>query len=330
MMREYRSSKRQPGTRRRNVAAAMIAGGALAFLYYSFEPAAAKDNHPVDVASIGQDDLTCPPRTTLKPRTETNTVPDPAPNEPASASRNSSTADLTNRYAMLYTVSQLEHGIEKLEKHDCYSVIFERLERIDGELHDQQEIDLKVRHSPFSVYMKWRSGDKGRQLLFSEKETDGRMLVKLGGLKGRFLPTIKLDPNGDRAMAESRHSVAQAGIVNLAREIILNRKRDLKLKQMPSCVITEDVKFDNRPCTQVVVEYHSAKDSPVYRRTITMIDKKLLIPVYVRNYTWPTKDTVDIEEETLIECYCFKNLRLDEQLADTTWDKTNPRYRFVR
>ncbi len=328
MMREYRSSRRQPGTRRRNVAAAMIAGGALAFLYYSFEPVAAEDNRPVDVASVDQTDLSSPPVSVLPTRTEKQLVPVPTDTDLQASSATVDTSNLTNRYALLYMLSELERGIEKMMEHDCYSVIFERLERINGELHDQQEIELKVRHSPFSVYMKWRSGDKGRQLLFSEKENDGRMLVKLGGLKGRFLPTIKLDPEGDRAMAESRHSVAQAGIVNLAREIILNRRKDLNLEKMPNCVITENVKFNDRPCTQVVVEYHSAKDSPVYRRTITMIDNELHIPVYVRNYTWPTEDTVDVEEETLIECYCFKDLRLNEQLADVTWKKSNPRYRF--
>ena len=328
MKREYRSSKRQPGTRRRNVAAAMIAGGALAFLYYSFEPVAAEDNHPVNIASVDKTDLSSLPESVTQSQVETQLVPNPSETEPVTKATSNKVTELTNRYALLFMVSQLERGIEKLEEHDCYSVTFERLERIDGVLHDQQEIDLKVRHAPFSVYMKWRTGDKGRQLLFTEKENDGRMLVKLGGLKGRFLPTIKLDPEGSRAMAESRHSVAQAGIVNLARELILNRQKDLKLKQMPSCVITENVKFNEQPCTQIVVEYRSAEDSPVYRRTITMIDNKLHIPVYVRNYTWPTEDTVDVEEETLIECYCFKDLQLNEQLADVTWKKSNPRYRF--
>ncbi len=328
MMREYRSSKRQPGTRRRNVAAAMIAGGALAFWYYSYEPVAAEDNRPTNVAYVEQHDLSHLPVSVIQSQVESQKVPDPGEAEPAAGSTSEKMTELTNRYALLYMVSQLERGIEKLKKYDSYSVVFERLERINGEMQDQQEIELKLRHAPFSVYMKWRTGDKGRQLLFSENENDGRMLVKLGGLKGRFLPTIKLDPNGDRAMAESRHSVAQAGIANLAKEIILNRQRDLELKQMPCCTIKENVEYNKRPCTQIIVEYCSAKDSPVYRRTITIIDDELHIPVYVRNYTWPTENTVNMEEETLIECYSFKELHLDDQLADATWKKSNPGYRF--
>lgn len=328
MMRDYRSSKRQPGTRRRNIAATMVAGGTLAFLYYSFEPVSAEDSQPQKVASVSTTDLSIPMVATSQAIADQQVVPNPTGTDGASTSKADQASELTNRYAILFAISQLQRGIEKISTYDSYSVVFERLERINGEMQDQQEIELKMRHSPFSVYMKWRTGDRGRQLLYSEKDNEGRMLVKLGGLKGRFLPTIKLEPSGDMAMAETRYPVTQAGIVNLARVIILNREKDLKLNRMPSCTITEGVKYNERPCYQIVVEHESAEDSPVYRKVITIMDEELSIPVFVQNYTWPTENTVNVEEETLIECYSFKELKLKEQLADVTWKKSNPRYRF--
>jgi hypothetical protein len=178
--------------------------------------------------------------------------------------------------------------------------------------------------------MKWLNGDKGRELLYGDNENEGKMLVKLGGLKGRFMPTLKIDPTSDRAMSESRHSVAQAGLLNLAKQIIEHRQRDLKTGNIPHCLIEENHTFDDRPCHLVVVEYTDKKHSPTYRKSMTLIDSQLSLPVFVKNYTWPNEHTVDEEQETLIEYYSYTDLHLEDQLADAIWQQDNPEYRFKR
>ena len=328
MMRDYQSSKSQPGTRRRNLAATMVAGGLLAFVYYSYEPVSAEDGQPQRVASASTIDLSVPITVASTTNINSESVPNPTGTSDLLSTEVEQGRELSNRYAILFAISQLQRGIEKISAHESYSVVFERLERINGAMQDQQQIELKMRHAPFSVYMKWKIGDKGRQLLYAENKNNGRMLVKLGGFKGRFIPTVKLEPHGALAMAETRHPITRAGIANMARELIITREKDLKMSEMPNCTITEGLKYNDRPCYQIVVDYRSAKESEVYRKTITMIDEEHSIPVFIQNYTWATENTVNVEEETLIECYSFKDIRFDEKLKEETW--ANGNYRVFR
>ena len=61
---------------------------------------------------------------------------------------------------------------------------------------DREMTELKIRHTPFSVYMKWHEGtDIGREVLFIEGQLDDKLLVS----PGNVLPTVKLDPYGDLA-----------------------------------------------------------------------------------------------------------------------------------
>ena len=50
------------------------------------------------------------------------------------------------------------------------------------------------------------------------------MLVKLGGVKGRMVPALKLDPNGAMAMKESRYPITTIGVKQMTEEIIQYRK----------------------------------------------------------------------------------------------------------
>lgn len=307
--------------RRRNFAAAIVAGGAIVFLYYNFQSVTAEDHKRVARVSRLSHQVTLAKTQEVK----TAAVP-----EPREMLVDSASAGQANRLAIQYSISQLQRGIDRLNRCPSYTAIFERQERIDGELKDEQQIELKLRHAPFSVYMKWLNGDKGRELLYSDSQNEGKMLVKLGGLKGRLVPTLKIDPTSDRAKSESRHSVAEAGLQNLARQIIQHRERDLKTGNIPTCTIEENHTFDGRSCQLVMVEYTDQKYSPLYRKSLTLIDSELSLPVFVKNYTWPNEHTVDEEQETLIEYYSYTELHLEDRLADAIWQQDNPDYRFKR
>ncbi|MCG6155575.1 DUF1571 domain-containing protein [Rubinisphaera margarita] len=322
MTRENRGSKPEASNSLRNVLAAMLTCGVVAGMYYSYQPASADDLPPVEdrISRLDSKVLVTPSVPSLQ-----DVVPTPQDRMEAADEAPKLNAD---QLALKKAIDMLHVGVDRLDNVDNYSFVFDRQERIDGELRENQQIQVKLRHAPFSVYMQWLTGDRGRELLYTENQNENRMLVKLGGLKGRFIPTLKLDPNGDQAKSESRHPITQAGLVNLAREIIKNRRNDLEAAQTPRCVVEEGHSFNDRPCTRLFLEYASKEQSPVYRKTITLIDDELSLPVYVRNYTWPNENMVDIEQETLIECYAFSEIQFERQLADATWERENPDYRF--
>ncbi len=65
----------------------------------------------------------------------------------------------SSRLAMNYHLALLELARYKLKSFPDYTCTFTKQERVDGQdLSDVQTMQLKLRHQPFSVYMKWEEG----------------------------------------------------------------------------------------------------------------------------------------------------------------------------
>lgn len=237
-----------------------------------------------------------------------------------------------SRLALQLHVALLEVGKHRLEKITDYTATFIKQERLDGEdIQDIQTVELKMRHQPFSVYMKWlEGGDVGRQVLFVDGQYDNLLQVKLGGKK-QILPSLKLDPNGSLAMKEARHPVTELGLLQLAELILKYRKRDLDLKSGVRWELIPDQKFMDRHCDCFVSEYDSSDVEPVYRKTITFIDKELCLPICVKTFKWPEADapadSAALDEATMIEYYGYTDVKFDSRLGDSDFDKSNYKFR---
>lgn len=242
----------------------------------------------------------------------------------------------SSRLAMELYIALLELGQHRLEKTPDYTASFFKQERPDGqEMQTLQNLDVKVRHAPFSVYMTWiEGGDEGREILYVDGQLDNRMLVKLGGIAGKIAPALKLDPLGDRAMKEARHPITDMGLLNLTRKIIAYRQKDLKRTTGVHWQMIPDQKCFERECICLVVEYDSPEHNSEYRKTLTFIDKELSLPVCVKNYAWPAPaekiEAAQLDEATCIEFYGYKDVKLNVGLKDMDFDKANENYNFVR
>jgi len=228
--------------------------------------------------------------------------------------------------ALQLHVALLDLGRHRIEDFPDYTATFLKQERVDGVLGDLETIELKLRHKPFSVYMKWiEGGDVGRQVLFVEGQNEGKLQVRLGGVKSR-LPVIKLEPTGSMAMQESRHPITEMGILELASQIHKYRSRDCSLKRGVRWEMLPNQRHLDRDCDCWIVEYDSREIEPVYRKTITYIDKELALPISVRNYGWPEEeidagDVTALDEATLIEYYGYTDIRFETRLSDADFDK---------
>jgi hypothetical protein len=240
-----------------------------------------------------------------------------------------------DRIALLMNMTLLEQGRRRLAEASDYTCTFFKQERIDGELSDGQSIELKLRHKPFSVYMRWLSGDKGREVLYVDGVDENRMTVHPGGWKARFVPALKLDPEGSLAMRESRHSVSMVGLVKLCDEIVGRRKNELERRHPIRCRLIENETVNERACYCFVSIYLDRKISDEYRKSIQYIDKDSLLPVSVKNYAWPdSKQTFAndkaLDEATLVEHYAYSELQFNQQLASEDFDRANKAYGFKR
>ena len=250
------------------------------------------------------------------------------PSEPVPAST------LNNSELIEYTMLLLKNGAEFLKQFETYTAVFHKQERLGGDLSEVQKIELKIRQStPFAVYMKWRNGDRGRQLLYSDEYKDGDMVVKLGGFKGRLLPGIKLNPLGSRALEESRHPVTQAGILGMVEQMIVDRRKELSEGHGVRCSKLPNQEFDERDCFCFVFEYDTKQDSSNYRKKVIVLDAKRHIPILARNYTWTDDKASELTAEeldalTLVENYSFTKIDFSKTLTAIEFSRENPRYRM--
>lgn len=255
----------------------------------------------------------------------------------AAVAGDASNVDLTpeqlHEKALSKKIELIEKGLEFLAKAPGYTAVFVKQELVNGELLDEQEMELKLRHQPFSIYLKWTVGEVGREVLYVHGENDGRITAHGGGWKAR-LPTVALEPTSSLAMAESRYPVTRAGLYELAKLMHQVHKDDLEKKNFSRCEQLPDQMFDNRPCYAFMIEYKDPSVSATYRKSVALIDKEWSIPVYTRNFGWLQGDKPATEEEhdtaTLLEYYSYASLKFDSNLVALDFDHTNEEYRFKR
>jgi hypothetical protein len=227
-------------------------------------------------------------------------------------------------------VARLQKGRDFLQKMPDYTAQFTKQELVNDELLEEQTIYLKCRHEPFSVYLRWLTGDAGREVLYVDGQHDGQMIVHAGGWKAR-LPALTISPDSSLAMAESRYPVTKAGLLGIVDQVLAVHADDLKQQSFAKCEQLADQEFDGRMCGTYVVEYKDATASPTYRKSIVLIDNEWHVPLYVRNFGWPIAGQAidgDLDEATLIEFYTFSEVQFRGQLAAVDFDRTNEEYRF--
>jgi hypothetical protein len=312
---------------RANGLAGSIAFGALGILYLSAPPLPAGSD-TVRIAAPKSRALQLQPATS--PGQALANVPDPS----VPVIEISSTRELTPEEAAERTlrtkIARLERGRDFLQKVPDYTAQFTKQELVAGSLLDEQVIYLKCRHEPFSVYLRWLTGDAGREVLYVDGLNNGSMIVHAGGWKAR-LPALTISPDSSLAMAESRYPVTKAGLLGLVDMSLSVHNEDLVKKNFARCDQLADQEFDERMCSTFVIEYKNAEISPTYRKSVVLIDNEWHVPLYVRNFGWPgPAQTIDgdLDEATLIEYYTFTDIQLRSQLVATDFDRANEEYRF--
>lgn len=235
--------------------------------------------------------------------------------------------------ALSVKIAMIEKGLEFLQKTPDYTAQFTKQELVRGELLDEQEMEMKVRHAPFSIYLKWVTGEAGREVLFVDGQNEGKMTAHGGGWKAR-LPAVSLELTSSLALAESRHPITKAGLLELARTMLTIHREDLTTKRIAKCEKLADQSFDGRPCHAYLIEYKDPKCSEHYRKSISLIDKEWSIPVYTRNFGWLNGEIPEDPEQydvaTLVEFYSYSNVKFRSNLIAADFDHTNEEYRFKR
>lgn len=317
-------------SRRSNFLALTISAVSLGVIFCSFDPVPAGEE--TGRSEIASESVPLPPGEIAAAASAEQHAPK-ASEEAGTVTIDNGGMILNNDDALKFSLLMVQDGQRFIENVDAYSVVFNKQERIKGDLSETQTIDMKVRHTPsFGIYMKWKNGDTGRQLLYNEDYEDKKMCVKLGGFKGRLLPAIKLEPTSPEAMAQARYPVTEAGILGMLKQLVFHRQNDLKNGQGVRCVRLGDTEFDNRKCYCFLYEYESREFNPTYRKSLLMLDARYHIPLRVINHTWTENSegltAAELDEQTLIEDYSFLNLDFGKEMVTIDFSRDNPAYRM--
>ena len=246
----------------------------------------------------------------------------------------------------------------RLSEMQDYQGLFFKEERIGGRLRPVQFVRIKVRHKPYSVYLKWlKPGPRaGQECLWVDGKWDNKSCVRLTGTfrlfvkKALFLPT-----DSPQVMSQTRHPVSDCGMLRLAHRLLTRWKVERTLNE--SRIVSHDnAKVDGRPCYFIKVQH------PVDRKTASRefggpylfykihvyVDKEWMLPIRFEGYDWPnpaaaaprrslnllgvlpTKqaDPRTDADGVLLEKYTYLRLKFNTGLADKDFDWQNPKYGF--
>ena len=242
---------------------------------------------------------------------------------PASAEQGAAPFDLTQLEGehplmpcLRVTKGALQHIDTQLQD---YTATFTKVERLNGSLGCPQQMQIRVRHQPFSIYMKFVQPKPGQEVLYVENQNDGNLIALASGWKRR-IGLLNLDPKGTLAMQDQRYPITKAGIRNLTYEIIQTAEADTKYAE---CEVTHNhsVKIAGRPVSMLETTHPVPRKNFKYHKSRIFMDHELRVPVAYEAYSWPAEAG---GKPVLEERYIYTNIQVNNGFTDTDFSSDNP------
>lgn len=186
-----------------------------------------------------------------------------------------------------------------------------------------QKMRVKIRHKPFSVYLYFVAPNHGREVIYTDGQNDGHLLVHEAGIKS-IVGTLKLMPDSELAMEGNRHPITKIGVEHMTAIIIRQWEKEKEFGE------TEVKYFNNArigelECRVIEATHPHPRKQFKFKTTRLWIDKKTNVPVRVEQLGFPKKSGA---KPPMLEQYTYLKIRPNIGLTDSDFDKTNPRYSF--
>lgn len=219
-----------------------------------------------------------------------------------------------------------EAALQAVERLADYSCTLVKRERLGGRLSGSEQLALKLRHEPFSVYVNYLSPDRvrGQEAIYVHGHNDNRLLAHPNGFKGRLAGTFRLDPEGKMAMEGSRYPVTELGLKRMVESWLKEARHDVQFVHC-AAAINPEAKIEARPCTCLELARQARHDDVPFQITRLFIDSQLRLPVRYEAYEWPAQHG---GEPVLAEEYSYLDVAPNQQFSDFDFDVQNPEYKF--
>lgn len=207
----------------------------------------------------------------------------------------------------LYEARKVHAGIRD------YTCTLVKQERINGKLQEQNIIMLKFRPNPFSVNMRWLAPREtvGQEVSFIYGRNGNKMRVSFPkGLK-KMVGFVSVDPNDQRVLQHSRHTIYEAGIGTMIEQTIKSMEGERRTNRTQ--VRVAEYTYNNRRCYRIETTRPEREPQSCYR-SVLYIDKESKLPIRAENYDWPLQG--GRAEGELLEVFSFVDLRFNVGLTD--------------
>jgi hypothetical protein len=198
-----------------------------------------------------------------------------------------------------------------------YSADLIKRERVDGKLGEVDQIFVKIRQEPFSVYTYFKLPEslKGQWALYVEGKNNGDMIAQGAGIQGLIGP-VHLKPDGLIAMRGQRYPITEIGILNLTKRLIEVAEQD---RQHDECEVKffKEAKINKRLCTCIEVTHPTKRPYFRFYKARVFVDDKMNIPVRYEAYDWPSAPG---DEPPLLEEYTYTDVKLNNGFTDADFE----------
>lgn len=205
-----------------------------------------------------------------------------------------------------------------------YESIFIKTEKI-GRSTITSKMQLKIRHEPFSVYVKYLDPHEGREAIYVHGKNDGKVVVHDTGLAS-LAGTLKLDPLGSTAMGENRYPIYKVGMRLLVETIMsvwVNQSKQnaggITVNNYPNS------KIGDQACQAIETVLTLPIGTESFQTTRLYFDSTTKLPVRLQQYAFPERRG---QKPVLVEDYLYQNVKTNVGLTEMDFDANNPRYGY--
>ncbi len=204
-----------------------------------------------------------------------------------------------------------------------YEARLTKRERIEGKLLTQV-MQLKLRESPFSVYLSYEGSHAGREVLFVRGQNNDQIWTHEGAGLRALVGTVALAPNAAEAMQDSRYPVVEIGMRKMLQTVIdqwtmESRYGEISVKYYPNARLNE------RTCRVIEASHPRLRNQFKFHMTRLFIESQTNLPVRVEQYGFPATPEAKppLEEEST-----YADIRPNVGLTDQDFSRDHPDYQF--
>lgn len=203
-----------------------------------------------------------------------------------------------------------------------YTGTFHKQELV-GRTMINNQIEIKVREAPFSVYLKFIKPEEGREVVYVQGQNDGRMLAHGIGVE-KVVGTLKMEPTSKRAMEESRYPITMIGIRRMLDTLIEQWEGELKLTGA-TVKVFPNAKVGSVDCRVFESSYAQPSSELKFHMTRLYVQREDGMPVRVEQFAFPVKAG---SAAGIVEQYTYLDVKKNVGLTDIDFDDDNKAYDF--